>query len=387
MVVFRGTEPLSLVDWSTDFMVGMEATAGLGRMHSYVWLCVAVWLCVLWLCVLCVAVCGRAAVWPCVLWLCVAVGLCVAVCGRVCVAVWLYAHVSINSHGFPVVVGFRGTSGFKHALGIAQSQLVNQRPDPASLYCVLCRIVDSLSAGRGRGTIVYVTGHSLGAALAATFAAHYMRDHPNVCVRTYPFAQPRVGDGDFCTCLDALVAAPMTPRRPRRVFRRFVNNNDVIPRSAATMMGYCHEPPVPADRSADGCEAFYIDAYNRLHRLPRGYWSEAPPFETWTVCFTVPCACAFACMSGCMTHNLGCSLFTAGVHQAVAAAAVRAVTAASAMATVAPLLVRLVPQRSHARRLRGRTGMEHRCQAVADVIKQCRVTSVVKSLRHHAQRS
>ena len=292
MVVFRGTEPLSLVDWSTDFMVGMEATAGLGRMHSYVPLCC------------CVAVCGCVAVLLCgCVWLChcAAVWPCVAAC------VWLYAHVSINSHGFPVVVGFRGTSGFKHALGIAQSQLVNQRPDPASLYCVLCRIVDSLSAGRGRGTIVYVTGHSLGAALAATFAAHYMRDHPNVCVRTYPFAQPRVGDGDFCTCLDALVAAPMTPRRPRRVFRRFVNNNDVIPRSAATMMGYCHEPPVPADRSADGCEAFYIDAYNRLHRLPRGYWSEAPPFETWTVCFYVPCGCAFACMSGCMTHNLACS--------------------------------------------------------------------------------
>ena len=61
MVVFRGTEPLSLVDWSTDFMVGMEATAGLGRMHSYVPLCC------------CVAVCG-----------CVTVLLCGRVWLRVC---------------------------------------------------------------------------------------------------------------------------------------------------------------------------------------------------------------------------------------------------------------------------------------------------------------
>ena len=37
-------------------MVGMEATAGLGRMHSYVSLCCCVWLCV----------CGRVAVCPCV---------------------------------------------------------------------------------------------------------------------------------------------------------------------------------------------------------------------------------------------------------------------------------------------------------------------------------
>lgn len=36
VVVFRGTEPMSLTDWSADFSWDLQPTPGLGCMHSYV---------------------------------------------------------------------------------------------------------------------------------------------------------------------------------------------------------------------------------------------------------------------------------------------------------------------------------------------------------------
>ena len=162
--------------------------------------------------------------------------------------------------------------------------IANGQDAQASLYQALCDRVGEIQAnitaatGTGAGDAapeLLVTGHSLGAALAATFAAHYMRDHPAAAVRAYPYAQPRVGDAVFAQALERLVASS-----PRRVFRRFINNNDIVTRVPASLLGYRHEPvePLPG-----GCEAILIGWDDKLYRLPRGYWSEHPPLQRWTV--------------------------------------------------------------------------------------------------------
>ncbi len=66
---------------------------------------------------------------------------------------------------------------------------------------------------------LYVTGHSLGGALA-TIAAAALTENAIEVAGVYTFGQPRVGDRTFVRQLSA--------RTGNRVFR-FVNNNDVVP--------------------------------------------------------------------------------------------------------------------------------------------------------------
>jgi hypothetical protein len=71
---------------------------------------------------------------------------------------------------------------------------------------------------------VYVTGHSLGAALS-TLASYYLATtlrtavHPITCIN---FASPRVGDGVF------LEAVQQLERQNRLRICRFVNDNDLV---------------------------------------------------------------------------------------------------------------------------------------------------------------
>lgn len=194
VVAFRGTEPLNLTDWSTDFFLGLEDTKGLGKMHR----------------------------------------------------------------------------GFKEALGVSARQggVRNAR----SLYHAINREVERYRAAIGaENPVLLVTGHSLGAALAATFSALYMRDHPDSAVHVYPYAQPRVGNKVFCQELERLVAST-----PNRRYRRFVNCNDIVNRVPASLATYAYEPDVIY---ANGMETYYIDPSYNISRLPRGDWSEYPPLH------------------------------------------------------------------------------------------------------------
>jgi len=146
-----------------------------------------------------------------------------------------------------------------------------------SLYARIVAAIDKHQrAGNGIDQTVFVTGHSLGAGLAATFSALYMRDNPQAVVRTYPFAQPRIGDVECARALEQLVAA-----HRNRVYRRFVNNNDIVNRVPGCLTGYRFETDGPF--LANGCETYYIDKDFRISRLPRGYWSEQPPLQPLTV--------------------------------------------------------------------------------------------------------
>ncbi|MGR9108747.1 MAG: lipase family protein [Gammaproteobacteria bacterium] len=70
------------------------------------------------------------------------------------------------------------------------------------------------------GRNIWITGHSLGGALAALAAAELAYWFPKLSIGIYTFGQPRVGDLTFCRAFN-------------RIFRgrcfRFVNNNDGVP--------------------------------------------------------------------------------------------------------------------------------------------------------------
>lgn len=90
----------------------------------------------------------------------------------------------------------------------------------------------TIGAFQDRGQALFVTGHSLGAALATLAVAH-MRAGPNdKPVRgLYTFGSPRVGDRTFETAFDA----DFGPR-----CYRFVNNNDLVTRVPPRSVGFSH---------------------------------------------------------------------------------------------------------------------------------------------------
>lgn len=76
---------------------------------------------------------------------------------------------------------------------------------------------------------IFVTGHSLGGALAM-LAANYLRHNLRVGA-VYTFGGPRVGDATWAMCYDAALGD--------RTFR-FVNEEDIVPRVPGMLAGYRH---------------------------------------------------------------------------------------------------------------------------------------------------
>ena len=83
---------------------------------------------------------------------------------------------------------------------------------------------------RGSKTI-WITGHSLGGALAELCAAQAMFVSKIPVQGVYTFGQPRVGNKDF--------AAAVNEKLGSGIFR-FVNDRDIVPRVPLFSMGFCH---------------------------------------------------------------------------------------------------------------------------------------------------
>ncbi len=91
--------------------------------------------------------------------------------------------------------------------------------------------IESMKRRRGSSFPIYLTGHSLGAALATLMTAGCLENaiEPS---GVYLFGAPRVGDWRFCKALDQLIGT--------RAFR-IVNNNDIVTRiPPAFLFGYRH---------------------------------------------------------------------------------------------------------------------------------------------------
>uniref|UniRef100_A0A7S1TLZ3 Fungal lipase-type domain-containing protein n=1 Tax=Erythrolobus australicus TaxID=1077150 RepID=A0A7S1TLZ3_9RHOD len=78
---------------------------------------------------------------------------------------------------------------------------------------------------------VYVTGHSLGGAMAALAALHLvLQGVPDASMKVYTFGQPRVGNEAFSRYFDERVSS----------FYRIVNNHDIVPHLPLRSAGFRH---------------------------------------------------------------------------------------------------------------------------------------------------
>jgi len=98
-------------------------------------------------------------------------------------------------------------------------------------------ISSTLDRWKGGGRTLWITGHSLGGALAL-LATAYLRfpldptkTVPKPVAGLYTFGQPRIGTRDFCTPCDADFG---------QLYFRFVNNEDIVPRVPPRLLGYWH---------------------------------------------------------------------------------------------------------------------------------------------------
>lgn len=114
-----------------------------------------------------------------------------------------------------------------------------------ALQSVYPEMRESLAKLRTNGQTVFVTGHSLGGALAMLAGARLFFEEPShIPDGVYTFGQPR-------TCERLLAGAHKQAFKNRH--HRFVNNNDVVPTV----------PPEPAFTHVD--QLRYFDASGRMH--------------------------------------------------------------------------------------------------------------------------
>jgi triacylglycerol lipase len=121
-----------------------------------------------------------------------------------------------------VIVAFRGTESIGNALTDIETALVRQAIFPGLVHCGFFRAADvvyptvrSLLTAMDRQLPIWVTGHSLGGAMASLVAHRLAKD--GFPIRAiYSYGSPRPGDRHFR-------AAYRLPNY------RFVNDNDLVP--------------------------------------------------------------------------------------------------------------------------------------------------------------
>lgn len=118
-------------------------------------------------------------------------------------------------------------------------------------------IKSTLQQWSGAGRTLWITGHSLGGALALVAAA-YLRfpadptlTLPRPVAGLYTFGQPRVGTMSFCQACDGNFGG---------FHFRYVNNRDIVPRIPPREIGYWHTRSI-----------HYIDTDGNIHDDP-AWW-------------------------------------------------------------------------------------------------------------------
>lgn len=131
-----------------------------------------------------------------------------------------------------IIIAFRGTSEIKDWLTDAASiqkswsSILNIGKVHSgffdSLNSVWSLLMEHLQELQTNNQRIWITGHSLGGALAAlTYATLRLQSPKYELAGAYTFGQPRIGDQIMCQAFDA---------DSKHHFFRVVNNNDVVPR-------------------------------------------------------------------------------------------------------------------------------------------------------------
>jgi len=134
-----------------------------------------------------------------------------------------------------VILAFRGTKGFKD---MKTDLLIRRKRVPwvaggvhrgfsAALDAVWTQVESSLEDGLG-GRKLFITGHSLGAALAQ-LAAIRLHGSGKTITSVYAFGSPLIGDDDFSSVYDAALAARTFPH---------INYQDAVTRIPPRWLGF-----------------------------------------------------------------------------------------------------------------------------------------------------
>lgn len=135
-----------------------------------------------------------------------------------------------------LVLSFRGTSSLKNFITDVQVPKVPatwaegniHRGFAGALDTVLPKIISNLGVPGQQQKALWVTGHSLGAALAQLAALHLTKLHYRVQA-VYTYGTPRVGDSVFAANYDKLLDNRTFPH---------INNKDVVTRVPPSSFGF-----------------------------------------------------------------------------------------------------------------------------------------------------
>lgn len=150
-----------------------------------------------------------------------------------------------------IIVAFRGTESIPDWLTDLNVKFTKDKWGNVhkgfskALDNVWKELIKVISNFQDNSQTIWITGHSLGGALATLAAARLMQNNLDIN-GLYTFGQPRVGNAIFKRIFDL--------RFKHRTFR-FVNNEDIVTRIPPTAMKYEHIGSV-----------FYFDTAGKLHR-------------------------------------------------------------------------------------------------------------------------
>ena len=135
-----------------------------------------------------------------------------------------------------MILAFRGTSSLKDWMTDVDINLVNGPGGKVhdgflcALNSIWRRLAKTLDAARGHRKL-WITGHSLGGALATLATAKLRLELAQPVNGLYTYGSPRVGNEEFARNFDADFYYQ---------YYRMVNNNDVVPRIPFRLMSYRH---------------------------------------------------------------------------------------------------------------------------------------------------
>ncbi|MDB6112030.1 MAG: lipase class 3 [Pedosphaera sp.] len=140
----------------------------------------------------------------------------------------------VRDCGNAIVVAFRGTTNVRDFITDAEAwrRNIEDCQIHSGFYRALVSINDELTAHIAGlpPRPLFITGHSLGGALAILFAFRLVLP-PFPIHGVYTFGQPRVGNRNFAELYDRF--------QPANTFR-FVNEQDIVPRVPGALSGYQH---------------------------------------------------------------------------------------------------------------------------------------------------
>jgi triacylglycerol lipase len=138
-----------------------------------------------------------------------------------------------------IILSFRGTTNIQDWMTNSDLSLTSVRSGMGKVHGgflrALCVVWDDIlqiiKEVQNNAQSIWITGHSLGGALATLAAARFALEIDKPLRGIYTFGQPRVGDREFARIFNAEL---------KHRFFRFVNNSDLVTRIPTRELDFSH---------------------------------------------------------------------------------------------------------------------------------------------------